>query len=175
AVALLRNDKLSDDELFGLLPGPDFPGGGQLISSAEDIRAAYTSGRGSLKLRARWKIEELARGQWQLVVTELPHGTSTAKVLEEIEELTNPKVKTGKKSLTQEQMQLKASVLAVLDVARDESNKDALVRLVFEPKSRTVEQQDLITTLLAHTSLETSAPVNMTMIGIDGRPTQKSL
>jgi topoisomerase-4 subunit A len=175
AVALLRNDKLSDDELFSLLPGPDFPGGGQLISSAEEIRAAYASGRGSLKLRARWKIEDLARGQWQLVVTELPHGTSAAKVLEEIEELTNPKVKTGKKALTQEQLQLKAGVLSVLDVVRDESSKDAPVRLVFEPKSRTVEQQDLITTLLAHTSLETSAPVNLTMIGADGRPAQKSL
>ncbi|MDY0746168.1 DNA topoisomerase IV subunit A [Paucibacter sp. R3-3] len=175
AVALLKNEKLSDDELFTLLPGPDFPGGGQLISPPEDIRAAYQSGRGSLKLRARWKIEDLARGQWQLVVTELPHGTSSQKVLEEIEELSNPKVKTGKKALTQEQMQLKASLLAVLDVVRDESSKDAPVRLVFEPKSRTVEQQDLITTLLAHTSLESSAPINLTMIGLDGRPTQKGL
>jgi topoisomerase-4 subunit A len=175
AVALLKNDKLSDDDLYGLLPGPDYPGGGQLISSADDIRAAYQSGRGSMKLRARWKIEDLARGQWQLVVTELPHGCSSQKVLEEIEELSNPKVKTGKKTLSQEQLQLKASLLAVLDVVRDESSKDAPVRLVFEPKSRTVEQQDLITTLLAHTSLETSASVNLTMIGADGRPTQKSL
>ncbi|MDN3543435.1 DNA topoisomerase IV subunit A [Kinneretia asaccharophila] len=175
AVALLKNDKLTDDELYTLLPGPDFPGGGQLISSAEDIRAAYASGRGSLKLRARWKIEDLARGQWQLVVTELPHGTSSQKVLEEIEELSNPKVKTGKKALSQEQLQLKASVLSVLDGVRDESSKDAPVRLVFEPKSRTVEQQELITTLLAHTSLETSASVNLTMIGADGRPTQKNL
>ena len=174
-VALLKNDKLSDDELYALLPGPDYPGGGQLISSAEDIRSAYATGRGSMKLRARWKIEDLARGQWQLVVTELPHGSSSQRVLEEIEELSNPKVKTGKKALTQEQLQLKASLLAVLDCVRDESSKDAPVRLVFEPKSRTVEQQDLITTLLAQTSLETSAPINLTMIGADGRPTQKSL
>jgi len=175
AVALLKNEKLSDAELFTHIPGPDYPGGGQLISPAEDIQAAYRSGRGSLKLRARWKIEDLARGQWQLVVTELPHGTSAQKVLEEIEELSNPKVKAGKKTLSPEQLQLKASLLAVLDGVRDESSKDAAVRLVFEPKSRTVEQQDLITTLLAHTSLETSAPINLTMIGADGRPTQKSL
>jgi len=175
AVALLKNEKLSDAELFTHIPGPDYPGGGQLISPAEDIQAAYRSGRGSLKLRARWKIEDLARGQWQLVVTELPHGTSAQKVLEEIEELSNPKVKAGKKALSQEQLQLKASLLAVLDGVRDESSKDAAVRLVFEPKSRTVEQQELITTLLAHTSLETSAPINLTMIGADGRPTQKSL
>jgi topoisomerase-4 subunit A len=175
AVALLRNDKLTDDELFAVLPGPDFPGGGQIISSDADIREAYASGRGSLKVRARWKIEDLARGQWQLVVTELPPGTSAQKVLEEIEELTNPKVKAGKKTLSQEQTQLKAAMLAVLDAVRDESSKDAAVRIVFEPKTRTVEQQELITTLLAQTSLESSVPVNLTMVGSDGRPTQKSL
>ncbi len=174
-VALLKNDKLSDDELFALLPAPDFPGGGQIISPAADIRDAYRSGRGSLKVRARWVIEDLARGQWQLVVNELPPGTSTQKVLEEIEELTNPKVKAGKKALSQEQVQLKAAVLSVLDTVRDESNRDAPVRLVFEPKSRTVEQAELIHTLLAHTSLESSTPVNLTMVGRDGRPTPKSL
>ena len=174
-VALIRNPKLADEELFALVPGPDFPGGGQIISTAADIVEAYRSGRGSLKCRARWKIEELARGQWQLVVTELPPGVSTQRVLEEIEELTNPKVKAGKKALTQEQNQLKASVLAVLDGVRDESSKEAAVRLVCEPKTSRIEQQELITTLLAHTSLETSAPVNLTLIGLDGRPVQKPL
>ena len=175
AVALLKDDKLSDEALAELIPAPDYPGGGQIISSSEEIRAAYACGRGSLKVRARWKIEELARGQWQLVVTELPPGTSTQKVLEEIEEITNPKVKAGKKALSADQLQLKASLLAVLDAVRDESGREAAVRLVFEPKTRTVEQQELITALLAHTSLESSAPINLTMIGADGRPTQKSL
>ncbi len=175
AVALIKNAKLSDEELFTLIPGPDFANGGQIISPASDIAEAYRSGRGSLKLRARWKIEELARGQWQLVVTELPQGVSTAKVLEEIEEITNPKVKTGKKTLNQDQIQLKASMLALLDVARDESNKDAHVRLVFEPKTSKIGQQELITALLAHTSLESSFPVNLTSIGLDGRPMLKSL
>ena len=175
AVALLKDERLSDDALHALLPAPDFPGGGQIISPQADIRAAYASGRGSLKMRARWKIEDLARGQWQLVVTELPPGTSTQKVLEEIEELTNPKVKAGKKTLTGDQTQLKASVLAVLESVRDESGRDAPVRLVFEPRSRTVEQGELVTTLLAHTSLESSVPVNLTMVGGDGRPTQKNL
>ncbi len=174
-VALVKNAKLTDDELFALLPGPDYPGGGQIISPASDIQDAYRSGRGSLKVRARWKIEDLARGQWQLVVTELPPGVSTQKVLEEIEEITNPKVKNGKKALTQEQNQLKATVLAVLDGVRDESSKDAAVRIVFEPKSRTVGQDELAHTLLAHTSLETSASINLTCVGLDGRPTQKSL
>ena len=174
-VALIKSPKLSDDELFALIPGPDFPGGAQIISPAADIAEAYRSGRGSLKCRARWKIEDLARGQWQLVITELPPGVSTQRVLEEIEELTNPKVKAGKKALSQDQNQLKASVLAVLDVVRDESSKDAAVRLVCEPKTSRISQQELITTLLAHTSLETSSPINLTMVGLDGRPTQKSL
>ncbi len=174
-VALVKDPQLGEEALFALVPGPDYPGGGQIISSTADIHDAYRSGRGSLKVRARWKIEDLARGQWQLVVTELPPGVSAQKVLEEIEDITNPKVKTGKKALTQEQTQLKASMLAVLDGVRDESSKDAPVRIVFEPKTGKVPQQELITALLAHTSPETSAPINLTMVGLDGRPTQKSL
>ncbi len=174
-VALIKTPKMSDADLLQILPAPDYPGGGQIISSASDIADAYRTGRGSLKVRARWTIEELARGQWQLVVNELPPGVSSQRVLEEIEELTNPKVKTGKKALSADQTQLKATVLAVLDVVRDESSKDAAVRLVFEPKTRTIEQQELITTLLAHTSLETSSSINLTMVGIDGRPVPKSL
>ncbi|OGB33054.1 MAG: DNA topoisomerase IV subunit A [Burkholderiales bacterium RIFCSPLOWO2_12_FULL_61_40] len=174
-VALIKNPELPDTELWTLVPGPDYPGGGQIISAANDIADAYRTGRGSLKVRARWKIEDLARGQWQLVVTELPPGVSSQRVLEEIEELTNPKVKAGKKALSQEQTQLKASVLNVLDVVRDESSRDAPVRLVFEPKTSRIQQQELVTALLAHTSLESSSPINLTMIGLDGRPTQKSL
>jgi topoisomerase IV subunit A len=174
-VALIKNGRLSDEEFAQLLPGPDYPGGGQIISPAADIAEAYRTGRGSLKVRARWKVEELARGQWQLVVTELPPGVSTQKVLEEIEELTNPKVKAGKKAISQDQAHLKQAVLAVLDTVRDESSKDAAVRIVFEPKTSRIEQSDLATTLLAHTSLETSSPINLTSIGLDGKPVQKSL
>ena len=174
-VALIKTPKLTDDELFAIVPGPDYPGGGQIISPAIDIAEAYRGGRGSLKVRARWKIEDLARGQWQLVVTELPPGVSSQRVLEEIEELTNPKVRAGKKALSTEQTQLKQTVLSVLDVVRDESSKDAAVRLVFEPKTSRIEQQELITILLAHTSLESSSPINLTMVGLDGRPVQKSM
>ncbi|WP_423460043.1 DNA topoisomerase IV subunit A [Ottowia sp. VDI28] len=174
-VALVKSPKLTDEELFALIPGPDYPGGGQIISTASDIADAYRTGRGSLKVRARWKIEDLARGQWQMVVTELPPGVSSQRVLEEIEELTNPKVKNGKKALTAEQTNAKTTVLAVLDTVRDESSKDAPVRLVFEPRTSRIGQDELANTLLAHTSLETSAPINLTSVGLDGRPVQKSL
>ncbi len=174
-IALIKTPKLTDEELLTIVPGPDYANGGQIISSPAEIADAYRTGRGSIKVRARWKIEDLARGQWQLVITELPPGTSTAKVLEEIEEITNPKVKVGKKALSAEQTQLKASMLALLDLTRDESNKDAAVRLVFEPKTSKIDQSDFVNALLVHTSLETSAPINLTAIGIDGRPTLKSL
>ncbi len=174
-VALVKDPTLTDEALWALLPGPDYPGGGQIISPASDIADAYRTGRGSLKVRARWTLEDLARGQWQLVVHELPPGVSAQKVLEEIEELTNPKVKAGKKALSQDQLQLKQTVLSVLDAVRDESSKDAPVRIVFEPKTSKIEQSELIQTLLAHTSLETSAPINLTSVGLDGKPVQKSL
>jgi topoisomerase-4 subunit A len=174
-VALIKSPKLTDSDLLAIVPGPDYPGGGQIISPAAEIAEAYRTGRGSLKVRSRWKIEELARGQWQLVVTELPPGVSAQRVLEEIEELTNPKVRAGKKAVTQEQVQLKQTVLSVLDAVRDESSKDSAVRVVFEPKTSRIEQSELVSTLLAHTSLETSSPVNLTVVGLDGKPVQKSL
>ncbi|MFZ6875092.1 DNA topoisomerase IV subunit A [Undibacterium sp. Di27W] len=175
AVALIRNPAMKHAELMEYIPGPDFPGGGQIITPASTIADMYATGRGSMKVRARWKIEEMARGQWQAVVTELPPGTSSQKVLEEIDELTNPKIKLGKKTLSPEQAALKQVILSVLDTVRDESGKDAPVRLVLEPKSKNQDQAEFMQMLLAHTSLETSASINLVMIGGDGRPRQKGL
>ncbi|CAN7152953.1 DNA topoisomerase IV subunit A [Caballeronia sp. 15711] len=175
AVAMIRDPKIDHARLVELIPGPDFPGGGQIISSQAEIAAAYETGRGSLKVRARWKIEEMARGQWQLVITELPPSTSGQRVLEEIEELTNPKIKLGKKALSPDQLQTKQTLLALLDTVRDESGRDAPVRLVFEPKSSRIDQTEFVNSLLAHTSLESNASINLVMIGADGRPRQKSI
>ena len=171
----MKSPKMSTTDLLEIMPGPDFPGGGQIISPANEIAQIYEGGRGSLKVRARWSVEELARGQWQIVVNELPPSTSSQKVLQEIEEITNPKVKIGKKTLTTDQNNLKSTILAVLDGVRDESSKDAAVRLVFEPKSKNVEVNEFVNLLLAHTSLESNAPINLVMIGTDGRPRQKGL
>ncbi|MGL1833332.1 DNA topoisomerase IV subunit A [Rhodocyclaceae bacterium SMB388] len=172
---LIRNPDAGLDEILPLLPGPDYPGGGQLISTADAIRDAYTSGRGSLRLRARWHVEELARGQWRVVIDQLPHGVSTAQVLSEIEALTNPQPRAGKKDVSQEQKNLKQLVLGVLDVVRDESSDKAPVRIVLEPRSSRQSRDEFMAVLLAHTALETSASINMTMIGRDGRPQQKNL
>jgi topoisomerase-4 subunit A len=175
AVALAKNPAISDDEILSHISGPDFPGGGQIISAAADIRDAYTTGRGSLKMRARWTVEQLARGQWQVVVSEFPHGVSAQKVLEEIDELTNPKVKANKKSLSPDQVQNKQLILSVLDTIADESDKSQKIRLVLQPKSSKQNPDEMMAVLLTHTSLQNSVSVNLTMIGLDGRPQQKAL
>ncbi|MRR50047.1 MAG: DNA topoisomerase IV subunit A [Rhodocyclaceae bacterium] len=172
---LIKKPEAALEEVLPLLPGPDFPGGGQLISSPADIRDAYASGRGSLRMRARWRVEELARGQWRVIVHQLPHGVSTAQVLSEIEAITNPQPRAGKKDISQEQKNLKQVMLGVLDSVRDESSDQEPVRIMLEPRSSRVPLEEFMAVLLAHTSLEASVSVNLTMIGTDGRPRQKSL
>ena len=155
--------------------GPDFPGGGQIISSRDEIKRAYETGRGSVRVRARWAVEKLARGQYRVAVTELPPNTSAAKVLLEIDELTNPKPKAGKKSLTPDQANLKAAALALLESQRDDSDGEHPVRIVFEPRTGKVEPQELMDFLLAHTSMEANVAMNLVAIGRDGRPRQMGL
>ena len=174
-VALLKQPTLGLDELLERLPGPDFATAGQIISSAAEIREAYASGRGSLKVRARWTIEELARGQWQLVVNELPPGVSAQRVLQEVEEISDPKPKLGKKSISADQQQLKNRMLSVLDGVRDEAGRECAVRLVFEPKSSRLAPDELISVLLATTSLETGVALNLVMIDADAKPRQMPL
>ncbi|MFA5489365.1 MAG: DNA topoisomerase IV subunit A [Candidimonas sp.] len=174
-VAMIRQPRITDQELHEIVPGPDFAGGAQIISPTHDMAQIYASGRGTIKARARWVFEEMARGQWQLVATELPPGTSAQRILEEIEDRTNPKVKAGKKSLSAEQQQTKALVLGMLDSVRDESGKQDAVRLVFEPKSSRIDRDEFVNMLLAQTSLEGNVSLNLVCIGLDGRPGQRSL
>ncbi|MCL2346519.1 MAG: DNA topoisomerase IV subunit A [Desulfobulbus sp.] len=179
AVALIRDPEFGEERLLAMIPGPDYPGGAQIISTPEEIAAIYQSGRGSLRVRAQWKIEHLARGQWRLVITELPPGVSTATVMSEIEACSNPvaKEKAGKKIFTPEQLNLKAAFLSAISEGgvRDESGKEHAVRLVIEPASSRQGQDDLLRLLLAHTSLETNAAINLTVLGVGGSPRQASL
>lgn len=179
AVAMIRDPDLSLAGLMKHVRGPDFPGGGQIITPRAELREAYQSGRGSVRVRARWTVERLARGQWQLVVTELPPGTSARKVLEEIGDLSNPQPKPGKKSLTPEQTREKQLALSMLESGersvRDESDRTHPVRLVFEPRTAKVDEDEFVNLLLAKTSLETNVPINLVMVGLDGRPTGRNL
>ncbi|HUF22158.1 MAG TPA: DNA topoisomerase IV subunit A [Burkholderiales bacterium] len=175
AIAMIRDPEISMRGLMRSIKGPDFPGGAQIITPRDEMIAAYSSGRGSVRVRARWTIERLARGQWQMVVQELPPGASTRKVLEEIDAIANPQPKTGKKSLTPEQTREKQLMLAMLDRARDESDRSHPVRLVFEPKTSKIDETEFVNLLLTKTSLETNVSINLVTVGLDGRPTGKNL
>ena len=174
--AYFRNPALTVAELMTHIPGPDFPGGGTLISAPADIQAAYETGQGSVRVRGKHEIEDLARNQWQVVITEFPPGCSAKRVLEELDALADPKVKDARKDkLKPQQSATKALLLSLIDNARDESDKSTPVRLVIEPKTSKVSRDELLAFLFANTSLESSVKVNLTVIGLDGNPSRKNL
>lgn len=173
-VSLVKTPETTDDQVLEHIPGPDFPDGGQLISSAHEVQAAYLSGRGVLRVRARWVTEELARGQWQIAITELPYQVSTKRVLEQIEAICNPQPTKGK-SISQQQAYLKTAALNLLEKATDESGKDAAIRLVLSPRNSKTDPEELMAFLFANTDLEASVSVNLTFIGLDGSPQTRGL
>ena len=174
-VAILDNRKISNNEILNIIPGPDFPGGGQVINSRSELEEIYLTGKGTFITQGRWFVEELARSQWRLVFTQLPHGVSVQKVLEEIDELTNPKIKANKKSLTSEQNKQKTMMMSYLLSVRDESDKNANVRLVFEPKSSKISKEEFIQLLLSKTSLQSSSSLNLVLLDLENKPKQLSL
>ena len=175
AIEVIRNPEITTDELLEIVKGPDFPGGAQVISSASHIKNVYRSGYGNLQVRATYHFEELSRGQWQLVFDSVPYKVSVMKVMSELEALTNPKAPQGKKSLTAKQQQDKQLIMNVMSGMRDESSAEAPVRLVIDPKSKSIDREELVSTILSKTSLETSCKFNLVVIGIDGKPRQKGL
>lgn len=174
-VLLTKNPEASLADLLKVMPGPDFPTGGQLASSSAEIEQVYATGSGPLRLRARWTIEDLARGQWQIVINELPYRTSATAFLEELEELSNPKLPAGKKQLTPKQLALKATTLEFIDRVLDESSKDAPVRVVIHPRTSKVDPNALMEFLLASTCLETNISLNMTLLDLSGSPARFGL
>jgi topoisomerase-4 subunit A len=175
AAHVIRHPRAKVSEILEIMPGPDFPGGGQIISPKAEIKEAYETGRGSLVLRAKWEKEPLARGQWRIVVTELPHGVSVRQVMEEVEAIANPKPSGSKKEISQEQKRFKQFVLDQVETVRDESDRKSKLRLVIEPRSSRQEPEELMAMLMVHTSLETRYPVNFTWLGLDGLPDTKDI
>jgi topoisomerase IV subunit A len=143
-VALIETPNVQDRTLFKLVRGPDFPTGGILIDDAATIAEAYKTGRGSFRLRARWKKEEGTRGMYQIVVHEIPYQVQKAKLIENIAAL------------------LEQKKLPLLDDVHDESAED--VRIVLTPKSRTVEAELLMEQLFRQSDLETRVPLNMNVL-----------
>src|SRR5881394_2615144 len=175
AAHVIRHPRAKIEDILEHLPGPDFPGGGQVISPPEEIRQAYETGRGSLLLKCKWERENLARGQWRIVVTELPHGVSVRLVMEEIEALANPRPGLGRKEVSQEQRRMKQFILDQVEGVRDESDRKSKLRLVIEPRSSRQDPEELMAALMVNTSLETRYALNLTWLGRDGLPETKGI
>ncbi|HLO76665.1 MAG TPA: DNA topoisomerase IV subunit A, partial [Magnetospirillum sp.] len=147
---LIAEPECSVDALIALMPGPDFPTGGVLVETREAVAEAYRTGRGAFRLRAKWEVEKLSHGLYQIVVSEIPYQVQKSKVIEKIAEL-----------LTDKKLPLLADI-------RDESAED--VRIVLEPRNRTVEAELLMEQLFRQTDLEVRIGLNMNVLDKDAVP-----
>ncbi len=152
---LIKYPNATIAKLVDLMPGPDFPTGGVLVENRETLIEAYRTGRGSLRVRAKWEVEKLKGGAWQIVVTEIPYQVQKSRLVEKIAEL------------------LQARKLALLADVRDESTAE--VRLVLEPKSRNVDPALLMESLFRQTELETRFGLNMNVLDATNTPRLMSL
>ena len=153
ALHLIKSPNARVETLVDHVPGPDFPTGGVMVEGREAVIEAYRAGRGAFRLRAAWGVEEAGRGQWRIVVTEIPYQVQKSKLIEKIAELIN------------------AKRIPILADVRDESAED--IRLVLEPRSRNVDPAVLMETMFRLTDLETRFSLNMNVL-IDGRVPQVS-
>jgi len=144
AIHLLENAKASVDDLMKLLPGPDFPTGGVVVEPREGLREVYATGRGGVRIQAKWMKEDLGRGMWRVIITEIPYQVQKSKLMERLAEL----IETKKAPL--------------LEDAMDESTED--VRIVLTPRSRAVEADVLMASLFRQCELEVRFPVNMNVL-----------
>ena len=148
SIQLIKHPGSRVEKLMQYVPGPDFPTGGILVEPQDNIQQAYETGRGSFRVRAKWETEDLGRGQWQIVVTEIPYQVAKSKLIEKVAELIN------------------AKKIPILADVRDESADD--IRLVLEPRAKTVDPTVLMETLFRLCDLETRFSLNMNVL-IDGR------
>jgi topoisomerase-4 subunit A len=145
---MIKTPDVRDETLLNYVHGPDFPTGGVIVESKESMIKSYATGRGAFRLRAKWEVEDLGRGAWQIVVTEIPYQVQKSKLIEKIAELIHTKK------------------VPILGDVRDESTED--IRLVLEPKSKNVSPDVLMNTLFRTSDLETRFSMNMNVL-IDGR------
>ncbi|MGX1196156.1 DNA topoisomerase IV subunit A [Parvibaculum sp. MBR-TMA-1.3b-4.2] len=144
ALHLIKHPNASAAKLVELVPGPDFPTGGVIVESKESIAEAYATGRGGFRVRAKWEKEELPRGLWQIVVTEIPYMVQKSKLVEKLAEL------------------LTARKLPLLEDVRDESAEE--IRLVLVPRSKTVDPEHLMESLFKASDLESRFPLNLNVL-----------
>ena len=152
---LIDEPAAHDADLLQFIAGPDFPTGGLIVDAPTMIAQAYATGRGGFRVRARWNVEDLGRGTWIAVVTEIPYGVQKGKLIEALAALVNDRK------------------LPILADVRDES--DAEIRLVIEPRSRAVDPHVLMESLFRMSELEVRVPLNMNVLGADRTPRVMSL
>ncbi|MBB3881003.1 DNA topoisomerase IV subunit A [Sphingomonas pseudosanguinis] len=155
AILLVDRPEADDDAILALVKGPDFPTGGMVVDAPAILRESYTTGRGGFRVRARWEIEREKGGGWQIVISEIPYGVAKGKLIEQIATLINDKK------------------LPILADVRDES--DAQVRIVLEPRARTVDPQVLMDGLFRFSDLETRISLNLNVLDKDRTPRVMSL
>ena len=155
ALYMIHHPEAASEDLTRFIPGPDFPTGGVLVESPASIANAYATGRGSFRLRAKWEVEETGRGVYQIVVTEIPYGVQKSRLIEKIAEL------------------LLAKKLPLLKDIRDESADD--VRVVIEPRARTVDPVILMEQLFRLSDLESRIPLNLNVLDKGAVPKVMSL
>ncbi|MFN3777282.1 MAG: DNA topoisomerase IV subunit A [Sphingomonas parapaucimobilis] len=155
AILLVDRPDADDDAILALVKGPDFPTGGMVVDAPAILRESYTTGRGGFRVRARWEIEREKGGGWQIVISEIPYGVAKGKLIEQIATLINDKK------------------LPILADVRDES--DAQVRIVLEPRARTVDPQVLMDGLFRFSDLETRVSLNLNVLDKERTPRVMSL
>ena len=146
-IHLIKTPDARDDTLLNYVPGPDFPTGGVIVEPPENIATAYRTGKGGFRLRCRWAVEDLGRGVWQIVITEIPYQVQKSKLIEKIADL----IQTKK--------------IPILGDVRDESAED--VRMIIEPRSKNVDPDVLMGMLFRNSDLEVRFSLNMNVL-IDG-------
>ena len=154
-MTILKSPNCHDETLFGLIKAPDFPTGGVIVEDPKEIQKAYLTGKGSIRLRAKWEAEDLGRGQYQIVITEIPYQVTKSKLIEKIADL------------------IVAKKLPFLADVMDESDEN--IRIVLEPKTRTVNAEALMEQLFKLTDLEIKFSVNMNALNDRGAPELMSL
>ena len=155
ALHLVKYPNASVDTLSNYVKGPDLPTGGVLVEPADQICQAYTTGRGGFRLRARWEVEKLKGGGWQIVVSEIPYQIQKSRLIEKMAEM------------------LQARRLPVLADIRDESAED--IRIVLEPKSRRLDPEAVMESLFKLTELESRISLNLNVLDSSGQPSVLSL
>ena len=151
-IKILEEPKVSLEDLYKIIPGPDYPTEAEIISSEEELKEIYSNGRGSVKMRATYEVED-----GEIVILALPHQTSSSKILEQIAS------------------QMEAKKLPMIVDLRDESDEESPTRLVLVPKSNRVDKEAVMNHLFATTDLQKNYRVNMNLIGLNGKPQTRDI